>query len=615
MCGIAGWYDKRKSLRDEEKTIEKMINCIAHRGPDDSGIFFDNDICLMHRRLAVIDVEKGRQPMTKNHNNRTCTIVYNGELYNTDEIRNDLISQGYTFATSSDTEVVLSAFMRWGNDCVYKLNGIFAFAVWDSDKKKLFLVRDRIGVKPLFFYQYDGGILFASEIKCLLQNPIVKPRLDERGLYEIFLIGPGRTLGGGIFKGIDELLPGEFAVYGDGRIYRHRYFTLKAREHCADEQETIDEVRELLTDSIERQLVSDVPLCCFLSGGLDSSIISYIASRYNKRNGLKPIDTYSVDYKDNDKYFQKSLFQPTPDSEFIGIMVDAINSEHHNVTIDNEQLFEALTSAVDARSLPGMVDVDSSLLLFCGKMKEDFTVGLSGECADELFGGYPWYHNKDILFDDNFPWSRSLDVRHSVLKKGFLASGDEYVRQRYLDTCNSTDKLPTDSRLDARMREMFSLNFHWFMQTLLDRKDRMSMYNGFEVRVPFCDYRIVEYSYNLPWRLKAYNGREKGIVREAFRGLLPDSIIDRKKSPYPKTHNPVYFKLCADRVKEILEDKNSPVYEMLDRDGVMSIIENPDKISSPWYGQLMKAPQILAYIIQLDYWFNKYSVTVEGGCG
>lgn len=610
MCGIAGWFDSNRNLNDERKTVNAMSESLSRRGPDDSGIFLKRSLCLMHRRLAVIDVENGRQPMVKNHNNRTCIIVYNGELYNTYELRAELKAQGYTFSTSSDTEVVLASYMKWGKECIYKLNGIFAFAVWDDDEKKLFIARDRIGVKPFFFYQYDSGFLFASEIQCLLQNPIVKPEIDEQGLYELLLIGPGRTLGQGIFKGIGELLPGECAVYDGETLKRYRYFTLKAKEHTSDEKQTIDEVRELITDSVERQLVSDVPLCCFLSGGLDSSIISYIAGKYNENHGLKPIDTYSVDYTDNAKYFQKSLFQPTPDSEFIGIMVDAIHSNHHSVTIDNTDLFNALTLALDARSVPGMVDVDSSLLLFCGKIKEDFTVGLSGECADELFGGYPWYHNQKILFDDNFPWSHSLDIRHSILKKGFLSNGDEYVRQKYLDTCNSTDKLPADSPLDARMREMFSLNFYWFMQTLLDRKDRMSMYNGLEVRVPFCDYRIVEYAYNLPWRLKAFNGREKGIVRTAFRGLLPDSIIDRKKSPYPKTHNPLYFQLCASKVKEILNNKTSPLYDILDSKGIEDIIENPEKISSPWYGQLMKAPQILAYIIQLDYWFRKYKVNI-----
>ena len=471
MCGIAGWFDRNVDFGSHKKTLMAMSESLGRRGPDDSGICVKDGVCLIHRRLAVIDVQNGRQPMTCIQGKRSCTIVYNGEIYNTSELRNELSSYGYSFSTKSDTEVVLASYMCWGGRCVEKLNGIFAFAVYDSGNGSVFLARDRIGVKPLFFYEYDKGMLFASEINCLLQNPLVKPVVDEEGLSELFLIGPGRTLGQGVYKNIGELLPGECAFYDGKKLFRRRYYKLTAHEHISDTDNSIKEVRELITDSVERQLVSDVPLCCFLSGGLDSSIISYTAAEYNKRNVLKAIDTYSVDYKDNDKYFQKSLFQPTPDSEFIGIMADAIGSEHHSVVIDNRELFYALKQAVDARDLPGMTDVDSSLLLFCGRIKENFTVALSGECADELFGGYPWYHNSNILFEECFPWSRSLDIRRSVLKSGFLPKGEEYVKQRYLDTCMNTEKLPTDSRLDARMREMFSLNFYWFMQTLLDNKD------------------------------------------------------------------------------------------------------------------------------------------------
>lgn len=610
MCGIAGWFEKGKDFDKQKKIITRMSESISRRGPDDEGVFFDKNICLIHRRLAVIDIENGRQPMTKKHGSRTCTIVYNGELYNSAELREELRSLGYDFFTKSDTEVLLSAYMCWGGNCTEKLNGIFAFAVYDHERQNLFLARDRMGVKPLFIYEFDKGLLFASEVNCLLQNPIVKPEIDEYGMYELFFTGPGRSLGQGIYRGVGEILPGESAFFDGKRLFRRKYFTLRAKEHGSDIEESKNEVRELIMDSVQRQLVSDVPLCCFLSGGLDSSIISYIAAMYNMENHLKPIDTYSIDYRDNDKFFKKSLFQPTPDSEFIGIMSDSIGSKHHNVTLDNTDLFNALKSAVDARDFPGMTDVDSSLLLFCKVIKEDFTVALSGECADELFGGYPWYHNRDILFDDNFPWSRSLDIRRSILKKGFLPRAEEYIRQKYLDTCINTEKLPGDSKTDARMREMFSLNMYWFMQTLLDRKDRMSMYSGLEVRVPFCDHRIVEYAFNLPWEIKALYGREKGIVREAFRGLLPDEIIDRKKSPYPKTHNPLYFKLCVDAVMDILNDASSPLQDILDKDGVKAIIDDPEKISSPWYGQLMRAPQILAYIIQLDYWFRKNRVRI-----
>ena len=610
MCGIAGWYDSQQDMKEMTNVLGDMSESMKRRGPDESGVMIKSPAALIHRRLAIIDPENGKQPMTAKTKNGYCTIVYNGELYNTDELREELKGKGYKFSTHSDTEVVLCSYVCWGKDCVYKLNGIFAFGIWDESKGTLMIARDRIGVKPLFFYQYNEGFIFASEIKTLLKNPLVPSKINEEGLCELFLLGPGRTQGNGIFCGIKELLPGEYALYDGKKLQRTRYFFLKAHEHTDSPEDSIKRVRELLTDSIERQLVSDVPLFCFLSGGLDSSIISYVASQYYKRNGMGRIDTYSVDYTDNAKYFQKSLFQPDPDSEFIGIIQQAIDSKHHNVTIDNYDLFASLTESTSARDFPGMADVDSSLLLFCRKIREDFKVGLSGECADELFGGYPWYHNREILFENTFPWSRSLDIRRTILKEGLLPKGEEYVYQKYSDTCNNTEKLKTDSPLEARMREMFSLNYYWFMQNLLERKDRMSMYNGLEVRVPFCDYRIVDYAFNMPWSIKALNGREKGIVRAAFRGLLPDEIIDRKKSPYPKTHNPLYFELCCNKVREICRDTNSPLYDILNFEGVESIAREPDKISSPWYGQLMKAPQIMAYIIQLDYWFRKYKVQI-----
>ena len=611
MCGIAGWYDRDLDMNDASGILSSMSEAMSCRGPDDSGSYTCGCIGLVHRRLAVIDLVNGHQPMTIREKDKEYTIVYNGELYNTDELRNKLISEGCTFRTRSDTEVVLNTFIKYGSKCCEMFNGIFAFAIWDGEA--LFLARDRIGVKPLFYCTYRGGIVFASDLNALMQNPMISHTVDENGLAELFLIGPGRTSGQGVYRDVSELLPGQYGIYNGKAISLHKYYTLKAFEHTSDEAATIKEVRELITDSVRRQLVSDVPLFTFLSGGLDSSIITYIAAEHRKENGLPPIDTYSIDYEDNDKYFESSLFQPSPDSEYIGIMQSHTGSCHHSVILDNRELFEALYPAVEARGLPGMTDVDSSLLLFCRRIKEDFTVGLSGECADELFGGYPWYHNKDILFEDCFPWSRSLDIRRSVLKKGFLPRGEEYVRQKYLDTCAAAPKLSTDTPLDKRMREMFALNFNWFMQTLLDRKDRMSMYSGLEVRVPFCDWRIVDYAYNLPWELKALNGREKGIVRAAFRGLLPDSIIDRKKSPYPKTYNPLYFRLCAERVREILNDRTSPLHDILDPEGVENIIQKPERISSPWYGQLMRAPQILAYIIQLDHWFRKYNVSVIRG--
>ncbi len=611
MCGIAGWLDKNIDLSEKTDILKKMSDSIKSRGPDESGKYIKKDVALLHRRLAVIDIENGKQPMSTILEGEKYTIVYNGELYNTDEIRKELKEKGFGFSTNSDTEVVLKAYCCYKEKCVEKLNGIFAFCVYEENEKRLFMCRDRIGVKPLFYHIYNGGIIFGSEIKAILNSGMIKPVIDEKGLNEIFFLGPARSSGYGIFKGIEELIPGEYAIYENGCLNKVQYFRLTAKEYELSEEETIEKMRFLLTDAIERQLVSDVPMCFFLSGGLDSSIICQTAANYNKKHRKENITTYSVEYVDNKKYFQKNIFQPNADYEYIDLMVNSTGSNHNEVILDNKDVMYALYPSVTARDLPGYVDIDSSLLLFCREIKKKYTVALSGECADELFAGYPWYHNKEILFEECFPWSREQSVRRKILKKGLLPRGEEYVKERYLDTVNATDKLKSDSKIDARMREMFMLNFYWFMQCLLDRKDRCSMFSGLEVRVPFCDYRLVETAYNMPWQIKAYAGREKGIIRKAFENILPNDICYRKKSPYPKTHNPVYMKLCSEKVLELLSDKTRRISALLDIESVKELIEHPNDLKSPWYGQLMRAPQIMAYIIQLDYWFENYNVDIE----
>lgn len=609
MCGIAGWVERDADMSMRIKLLNNMSQTLEKRGPDENGIYINKNTALIHRRLVVIDRENGKQPMAVSHEGKTYVIVYNGELYNTNELREELRADGFHFRGYSDTEVVLKMYIKYGESCADRLNGIFAFAVFNSSDRSIFLCRDKIGVKPLFYYEYSGGLIFGSEIKTLLASKIVKPRIDEQGLNEIFFLGPSRTPSCGVFKGVKELKPGECAIYKNGFLCRKQYYSVEAKEHSDTESETIEKTRALLKDSITRQLISDVPMCYFLSGGLDSSIIVKTASDYYKEKKLGKINTYSVEYRDNEKYFKASRFQPNADYEYISAMSDFADTRHREVILDNKALVDALYESVEARDLPGYVDVDSSLLLFCREVKQNYTVALSGECADELFGGYPWYHDKNILFDDCFPWSKSQDIRRFILNDGLLKNGEEYVRQKYLDTINAAPKLKTDSKLDSRMREMFYLNFYWFMQCLLERKDRCSMFSGLEVRVPFCDYRLVEYAYNMPWDLKAYNGREKGIVRKAFEDILPKEICWRKKSPYPKTHNPIYFDECAKKVNLIL-NKKSPLTEMLNKESIQTIIENPDAITDPWYGQLMKAPQILAYIIELDYWFEKYNVEI-----
>lgn len=603
MCGIAGLLSANIDLRERLPLIERISRSLKMRGPDGSGEFIKPYAALIHRRLSVIDPEKGKQPMQFGK----YTIVYNGEIYNTEELRNELKTFGYKFETHCDTEVILKAYHKWKEKACKKLNGIFAFAVWDDEEKELFLCRDRIGVKPLYYAEKDGLFAFASRIKSLLLIPEITSEVDQNGLSEIFMLGPAKTIGTAVFKDISELPPASYMIYSDGKAIIKEYWKLEAKEHTESENETIEHTRYLVNDAIERQLVSDVPLCTFLSGGLDSSIISRVASDYYKKHS-NTLNTYSVDYVDNDKHFKSSIFQPNKDSDFIDMISDYIGSKHHNIVLDNKEVANALVESTYARTLPGFTDVDSSLLLFCREVKKNHTVALSGECADEIFGGYPWYHNKDILFEKTFPWSRSTDVRKSILKDGLISNGEEYVHNRYIETVNKTSYLDTDSKTEKRMREMFRLNLDWFMQTLLVRKDVMSMESSLEVRVPFCDYRIVEYAYNMPWSIKSLDGREKGVLRKAFEDVLPYEITWRKKSPYPKTHNPIYFKEVCKMTEGVLADKSTPLYEMLNTEEIKKLMNDPDTLSAPWYGQLMRGPQVLAYIVQIYYWIKDNNV-------
>lgn len=608
MCGIGGFVDFERDARRGGPILHGMKRTLTPRGPDAEGTYFDEDAALVHRRLIVIDPEGGKQPM--HSPDRNTIIIYNGELYNTPELRTELMSRGHEFVGHSDTEVLLHAYLEWKTDAFARLNGIFAFAIWEKRERRLTLCRDRLGVKPLFFAPIRNGLTFGSTIDTVLCHPEIEPALDEDGLRTLLLLGPARPPESGVFRQIKSLLPGHFAVLTPENFTDHVYWQLEAHEHEDDLPTTIERTHTLICDAARRQLVSDVPLACFLSGGLDSSILSMLAAKDYAARG-ETLHTWSVDYRDNDKYFTKSIFQPNSDDSYIDQMVDFLGTHHHRVVLEPEALCAALLPATDARALPGMADVDSSLLLFCAAVKRGgTTVCLSGECADELFGGYPWYHREEILFEDTFPWSRSVGLRLGLLTPDAVRNGEEFVRQHYRDTCDRAPKLSSDDKKTARMREMFVLNLDWFMATLLDRKDRMSMYSGLEVRVPFCDHRIVEYAYNMPWDFKSLEGREKGIVRRAFANELPKEIVYRKKSPYPKTFHPVYTRLCADYVRRIFEDNTSVAASLFDRNAVQKLMQRPESLAEPWFGQLMRTPQIFAYIIQLDRWFRHYHVKI-----
>lgn len=613
MCGITGWVDLERDLIECRDIIIKMGDSLVHRGPDANGFWITNHAAFAHTRLIVIDPEGGAQPMIRKFGGNIYVIVYNGELYNTDELRTRLESRGHKFNSHSDTEVLLTSYIEWGEKCVDHLNGIYAFGVWDDSKQCLFLARDRLGVKPLFYAKRGSSLMFASELKALLLHPDIKPEIGMDGLSEVFGLGPSRTPGQGVFKDIFELRPGYILIYDNTGIRINKYWQLESRQHENDLDATINTLRGLVLDAVKRQLVSDVPLCSFLSGGLDSSIISTVAANIYRSNN-KILNTYSIDYVGNKENFKPTEFQPNSDAPWVRLMSENIGSNHTNIMLDTPQLVDALKNAVIARDLPGMADVDSSLYLFSKEVKKGATVGLSGECADEIFGGYPWFYRVEDINSNIFPWLRSIDRREGILSKSLREELDlkGYVQRRYLETLDEVPRLSSESAKESRIRELFYLNITWFMTSLLERKDRMTMATGLEVRVPFADHRLVEYAWNIPWEMKNFDQREKGLLRRALQGVLPDEIINRRKSPYPKTHNPAYTIAVSKIMLDILNDVNEPINQLINKKEVFQLAKTGgESFKTPWFGQLMTGPQLLAYLIQVNIWLKEYKISIK----
>ncbi len=558
---------------------------------------------LIAGRIGVTTEEK--EAVFQNAQSREgYTIALDGELYNKEELCREL-----EIPVLSDSQVVLEGYIRWKEGILTRLNGVYAFAIWEERTKQLFLARDRIGVKPLFYALAGGGLLFASTIKTLLSYPDVPAELDAVGAGELLLLGPGRTPGSGVLRNIRELEPGCYGIYQAGKLSVTRYWSLQDREHRESFPETVEIVRSLVLDAIHRQTQTEEPFGAFLSGGLDSSLISSICSRELQEKG-KPLRTFSVDYEDNAKYFQAGAFQPNSDPEYIRIMAEYLGSEHRWTVLSPEELISGIQEATMARNLPGMADVDISLSLFCKQVRPHVKLALSGECADEIFGGYPWYRDPQIRNFDGFPWAQTTRERLAFLQPWITEQIEPefFVYDRYRQTLRESDILPGTDPVNTRIKQLVNLNFRWFMQTLLDRNDRMSRASDLTVRVPLCDYRIAEYLYGVPWEMKNHQGREKGLLREAVKDYLPEQVLYRKKSPFPKTHHPRYLALAEEKLRQLLEDPAAPIFQLVPRNALENLLYQD--FPWPWYGQIMRRPQTIVYMLQMNFWLKQYSVRI-----
>ncbi|KYF70568.1 asparagine synthase (glutamine-hydrolyzing) [Sorangium cellulosum] len=572
MCGIAGWVDHARDLTRERRVVREMTTTMKNRGPDDEGIWLSPRAALGHRRLAVIDLEGGRQPMIADEDGEpVAVLIYTGEVYNFRELRGELEGRGHPFRTHSDTEVVLRAYLEWGAGFPARLNGMYAFALWDVRAEELLLVRDRMGIKPLYYQPTGSGALFGSEPKAILANPLAPPAVDDGGLRE--LLAFTKTPGHAVFRDMREVRPGHVVHVRRGGITERRYWALESRPHTDDLQTTIGAVRGLLEDIVARQLISDVPLCTLLSGGLDSSLVTALAQRALADAG--PVRSFSVDFVGQAENFKADELRSTPDAPYVVDVQRHVGSDHANIVLSAAQLADpALREVVlRARDLPlSFGDMDASLHLLFRAIRERSTVALSGESADEIFGGYLWFHDPDVVAADTFPWSamrtrlRSSSSVSTLLAPELLERLDlqGYVAERYREAIAEVPRLPGETGKERRMREISYLHLTRFLQLLLDRKDRMSMATGLEVRVPFCDHRLVEYVFNAPWSMKTFDGREKSLLRAASGDLLPRSVLDRRKSPYPATQDPAYARALRAQLAALLAQRDAPVLPLVD---------------------------------------------------
>ena len=562
-------------------------------------------------RLSIRDLSNGTQPMVRTYQDRTCAIAYNGEIYNTDELIPELTRAGYTFESSSDTEVILYSYMHYGTDFVLRLNGIFSFAIWDAQKEMLLLYRDRVGIKPHFYAVTEHTLLFASEPKALFAYPGFSPSITLKSLQEILAIGPARTPGCGVFQNVFEVLPGHYLTFTRDGLKQHPYWDLTSAPHTDSYHDTVEKVSMLVRDAVRRQMISDVPVCTFLSGGIDSSIVTAIASEQLRQQG-EQLHTFSFDFTENEKYFQSNAFQPERDLPYVNLMKERLGTSHTYLECAPSTLVDTLETAVDAKDLPGMTDVDASLLYFCSLVAKHNKVALTGECADEIFGGYPWFYRKELLERDGFPWAADMSARTVFLDEELCVSLDlsAYSHARYEDTLAQVPLLAGETGEEKKRRQVAYLNIKWFMQTLLDRMDRTSMYSGLEARVPFADHRIMEYVFNVPWEMKYRNGVEKTLLRDACADLLPPELLHRKKSPYPKTYHPEYETRLAERLLAIINDPNAPIAPIIDKKKAQAFIASHKELGRPWFGQLMAGPQLMAYFIQINYWMEKYHLSI-----
>ncbi len=606
MSGFAGFYQKESLLCNSEfhyTNLDKMIRTQKHRKShtENNNLILTNSYALAStKRIRTIQMYE-----------KTFHILLCGELYNTEELLELLSSYHFPTDTSDDAQTILLTYLCFGEEAFCYLKGCFSFALAIEEDNCFYLVRDALGCKPVYYSAAENIFLFGTEPKALLAHPAVSATVDQTGIKELLFLGPAHTPGLTLFKNIREVRPGHFLCFKNESFIEKKYWELKTRPHIDNYEDTIEKTGELVRKAILQQAKPHSEIGCLLSGGIDSSIVTAVCANELKKHNIQ-LRTYSFDYEDNDTYFQSNSFQPSLDRPYVDKMVTHFETNHTYLSCRQQQLFDTLDDSLKAHDMPPMGDIDASLLFFCRIISPECQIVLTGECADEVFGGYPWFHREDLLKLKTFPWSSNLLTRTQFLNKELLERFDakEYVNAAFHNATENISYLPGESTNDRIKRQNAYISLSWFGATLLNRMERCGASGGLIGRVPFADRDLVEYIYNVPWDMKIRDGVIKSLLREAFSGELPYEILYRKKSPFPKTYHPAYEALLRKKLTSRLEDSSCPLHRLIDRDKLLAYIQVPKDYTTPWYGQLMAGPQMLAYLLQIDRWMSDYHINI-----
>ena len=532
-------------------------------------------------------------------------VALYGKFNNKDELLSNLNLDN----NLTDKEILLEYYVKYKENCLEHLDGVYSFAIYSKESNCLFLAKDRLGLKPLYYTKSKDSFIFATDIKDILNNYDVNAVLGKEELCELLGLGPAHTPGKTFFKDIYELEAGHYLYFKDNNLIDSIYWDLPNFEVTDNVDDCIKNIKEMVINSLERELKNAPNICCMLSGGLDSSILTKLTD-----DRIDNLNTFSVNFENNDKDFNSNSYQPTKDSDYIKIMNEVLNNTHTNLYFSKNELLDSLKDVVIARCMPGMGDIDSSMYVFCKKIKElGFDTAISGECSDEIFLGYPWYYREDLINTTTFPWAKSISTRKSLINKDLVSCDEleDYINKTYTSTLKKVQN-------ENKAKQTCYLTIKWFMNTLVERTERSAGLCNLDVRIPFANYKMFEYVYNISSNLKLgliddkTLPTEKYLLRKAFEDILPSEIVYRKKSPFPKTYDPEYTDLLEKEIGKIITNSSSPLLEIINVPFLFELLNTHGKyLKDNWFGQLMTYPQILAYLIQINTWLVEFNVKID----